>query len=57
MCIRDRVETDKGDFIAIRKIILLSLSFDHRIINGATGGLFLKEIKSLIENWKSDSSI
>ena len=51
------VETDKGDFIAIRKIILLSLSFDHRIINGATGGLFLKEIKSLIENWKSDSSI
>ena len=51
------VETDKGDFIAIRKIILLSLSFDHRIINGATGGLFLKEIKSLIENWKSDNSI
>ena len=51
------VETDKGDFIAIRKIILLSLSFDHRIINGATGGLFLKEIKSLIENWQSDSSI
>ena len=51
------VETDKGDFIAIRKIILLSLSFDHRIINGATGGLFLKEVKSLIENWKSESSI
>ena len=51
------VETDKGDFIAIRKIILLSLSFDHRIINGATGGFFLKEIKSLIENWKSESSI
>ena len=51
------VETDKGDFIAIRKIILLSLSFDHRIINGATGGLFLKQIKSLIENWKSDISI
>ena len=51
------VETDKGDFIAIRKIILLSLSFDHRIINGATGGRFLKEIKSLIENWKSESSI
>ena len=51
------VETDKGDFIAIRKIILLSLSFDHRIINGATGGLFLKEVKSLIENWKSENSI
>ena len=51
------VETDKGDFIAIRKIILLSLSFDHRIINGATGGLFLKEVKTLIENWKSESSI
>jgi len=36
---------------------LLSLSFDHRIINGATGGLFLKEVKTLIENWKSESSI
>ena len=51
------IETDKGDFIGIRKIILLSLSFDHRIINGATGGLFLKEIKEFIENWKSDISM
>ena len=45
------IETDKGDFVGIRKVIMISLSFDHRIINGATGGLFLKRIKNLIEEW------
>ena len=45
------IETNKGDFIGIRRIVMISLSFDHRIINGAIGGLFLKRIKELIENW------
>ena len=45
------IETGKGDFVGIRKVIMISLSFDHRIINGATGGLFLKRIKNLIEEW------
>ena len=49
------IETNKGDFIGIRKVIMISLSFDHRIINGAMGGLFLKRIKELIQNW--DNSI
>ncbi len=45
------VETNEGDFIGIRKKMILSHSFDHRIINGAMGGLFIKKIKELIENW------
>ena len=45
------IETNKGDFVGIRKVIMISLSFDHRIINGATGGLFLKRIKNLIQEW------
>ena len=51
------IETNKGDFIGIRHKIILSHSFDHRIINGATGGLFIKRIKDLIENWEIDFSI
>jgi len=43
------VETDDGDAIAIRHIGVLSLSFDHRIIDGAVGDQFLAHIKKTIE--------
>ena len=51
------IETNQGDFIGIRRKIILSHSFDHRIVNGATGGLFIKRIKNLIENWETDLSV
>tara|TARA_B110000444_G_scaffold110738_1_gene104513 strand:- start:2849 stop:4114 length:1266 start_codon:yes stop_codon:yes gene_type:complete len=51
------IETHQGDFIGIRHKIILSHSFDHRIVNGATGGLFIKRIKDLIENWETDFSV
>ena len=51
------IETDKGDFIGIRHKIILSHSFDHRVVNGALGGLFIKRVKVLIENWDSSTSI
>ena len=51
------IETNKGDFIGIRKVIMISLSFDHRIINGATGGLFLKRIKNLIQEWDINQEV
>jgi len=51
------IETDKGDFIGIRRVVVISLSFDHRIINGATGGLFLKKIKNIIEEWDSNQTL
>ena len=51
------IETEKGDFIGIRRKIILSHSFDHRVVNGAQGGLFIKRIKELIENWDPSTSI
>ena len=45
------IETNKGDFIAIRKKVILSHSHDHRIINGEVGGLFIKKVADYLENW------
>ncbi|MGD1998463.1 MAG: 2-oxo acid dehydrogenase subunit E2, partial [Flavobacteriaceae bacterium] len=51
------VETDQGDFIGIRRKMIISHSYDHRIINGAIGGLFIKKMKELIENWDTSQTI
>nr|WP_320037598.1 dihydrolipoamide acetyltransferase family protein [uncultured Bacteroides sp.] len=45
------VETPEGDTIAIRHKMYLSLSYDHRIVNGAMGGAFLRHIADYLENW------
>lgn len=46
------VETPDGDVIAIRHKMYLSLSFDHRIVDGSLGGKFLRRIADYLENWK-----
>ena len=46
------VETNKGDFIAVRRKVILSHSYDHRIINGEVGGLFIKKVADYLENWQ-----
>ncbi|HYS52718.1 MAG TPA: dihydrolipoamide acetyltransferase family protein [Thermoanaerobaculia bacterium] len=43
------VETDDGDFIAIRSICILSLTFDHRLIDGAVADQFMARVKSVLE--------
>jgi 2-oxoglutarate dehydrogenase E2 component (dihydrolipoamide succinyltransferase) len=48
------VETPDGDMIAIRHIMILSLSYDHRIIDGALAGKFLNRMKEILENYSSD---
>ncbi len=48
------IETPDGDVIAIRQIMILSLSYDHRVIDGALAGKFLKRIKSILENYSPD---
>lgn len=45
------VETPEGDTIAIQHKMYLSLSYDHRIINGALGGEFLRRVADYLENW------
>jgi 2-oxoglutarate dehydrogenase E2 component (dihydrolipoamide succinyltransferase) len=45
------IETNEGDFIGIRQRMFLSHSYDHRVVNGALGGQFLKTIKEYLEAW------
>lgn len=45
------IETPEGDTIGIRHKMYLSLSYDHRLINGALGGAFLRYIADYLENW------
>jgi 2-oxoglutarate dehydrogenase E2 component (dihydrolipoamide succinyltransferase) len=43
------LETPTGDVIAIRHKMILSLSYDHRVVDGALGGTFLRRIADLLE--------
>lgn len=51
------LETDQGDVIAIRHMMYLSMSYDHRIIDGALGGTFLKRVADYLENWDTNREI
>ncbi len=51
------LETDAGDVIAIRHIMILSLAYDHRIVDGALGGMFIKKVKELLENWDVNRTV
>ena len=46
------IETPEGDMIAIRHKMYLSLSYDHRVVDGMLGGNFLHFIADYLENWK-----
>lgn len=45
------IETKEGDFIAIRSKMYLSHSYDHRVVNGALGGMFVKAVADYLEAW------
>jgi len=45
------IETPDGDFIGIRYKMFLSHSYDHRVVNGALGGMFVKAVKDYLEAW------
>lgn len=45
------IETSEGDFIGIRHKMFISHSYDHRVVNGALGGMFIKSIKESLESW------
>jgi 2-oxoglutarate dehydrogenase E2 component (dihydrolipoamide succinyltransferase) len=51
------IETPEGDVIAIRQRMILSLAFDHRIVDGALGGKFLKRIAEILENFDESQTI
>ena len=45
------IETSEGDFIGIRQKMFVSHSYDHRVVNGALGGMFIKTLKDTLEAW------
>jgi len=45
------IETPEGDFIGIRQKMFVSHSYDHRVVNGALGGMFIKTLKEILESW------
>ena len=45
------IETLEGDFIGIRQMMFVSHSYDHRVVNGALGGMFIKTLKDILEAW------
>ena len=51
------IETSKGDFIGIRKKLILSHTYDHRVINGSVGGSFVKRVAEYLEEWDMNQTI
>ncbi len=51
------VETEYGDVIAIRHMMYLSHSYDHRVVDGALGGMFVRRLADYLEQWDVDREI
>jgi 2-oxoglutarate dehydrogenase E2 component (dihydrolipoamide succinyltransferase) len=51
------IETPEGDFIGIRHKMFLSHSYDHRVVNGALGGQFVKRVAEYLEAWDVNREI
>lgn len=51
------IETEKGDEIAIRSIMYLSLSFDHRVVDGYLGGSFLRRVADYLEQFDENRKL
>ncbi|MEJ5961624.1 dihydrolipoamide acetyltransferase family protein [Pedobacter immunditicola] len=51
------LETEFGDVIAIRHMMFLSLSYDHRVVDGALGGSFVRRVADYLEDWDVEREI
>ncbi len=51
------IETEYGDVIAIRHLMFLSLSYDHRVIDGSLGGSFIRKVADHLEDWDINREI
>jgi 2-oxoglutarate dehydrogenase E2 component (dihydrolipoamide succinyltransferase) len=51
------IETKEGDMIAIRHMMFLSLSYDHRVVDGALGGMFVRKVADYLENWDPEREV
>lgn len=51
------IETPQGDVIAIRQFMFLSLSYDHRVVDGSLGGTFLRRVADYLEQWDVNRTV
>ncbi|MCF8232162.1 MAG: 2-oxo acid dehydrogenase subunit E2 [Bacteroidales bacterium] len=51
------VESSAGDMIGIRHITILSITFDHRVVDGAMGGMFLNRVKHYLESFDTERNM
>ena len=51
------LETEHGDVIAIRHMMFLSLSYDHRVVDGALGGQFVRKVADYLEEFNTNTKI
>ena len=51
------IETEYGDVIAIRHMMFLSHSYDHRVVDGALGGMFVRKVADYLEQWDPETEI
>lgn len=51
------IETPEGDFIGIRQMMFLSHSYDHRVVDGALGGMFVRRVGDYLEQWDVNREI
>lgn len=51
------IESPLGDMIGIRHFMFLSLSYDHRVVDGSLGGSFVRRVADYLENWDSNRTV
>lgn len=51
------LETKDGDVIAIRNLMFMSHSYDHRVVDGSLGGMFLKHVHDYLQSWDMNTEI
>ena len=51
------LETPQGDVIAIRHMMFMSMSYDHRVVDGMLGGTFLKRVADYLESFDTTREI
>jgi len=51
------IETPQGDMIGVRQFMFLSLSYDHRVVDGSLGGTFLRRVADYLEQWDINRTV
>ncbi|MCC6370763.1 MAG: 2-oxo acid dehydrogenase subunit E2 [Bacteroidia bacterium] len=51
------IETPQGDMIGVRQFMYLSLSYDHRVVDGSLGGSFLRRVADYLEQWDLNRTV